>query len=54
MPELLAGLAKWYRAMPKDPMERPFAELQRGAEGKFDDSDLVKIITEGIEDCSGE
>lgn len=53
MHELLAGLSKWYHEMPKDPVQRPFAKLQRGPDGKFSDDDLVKIITEGIEDCSG-
>jgi len=40
--------------MPDDPVQRPFAKLQRGPDGKYSDDNLVKIITEGIEDCSGE
>lgn len=39
--------------MSPNPQERPFAKLERGPDGKFNDDDLVKIITEGIEDCSG-
>lgn len=51
--ELLAGLGKWEHELPKDPQQRPFAHLQRGADGKYSDDDLVKIITEGIEDTAG-
>lgn len=54
MHELVAGLGKWYAGLDKDPLKRPFADLQRDSHGKYDDGDLVKIITEGIEDCAGE
>ena len=27
--------------------------MERGADGKFNDDDLVRIITEGIEDTAG-
>ncbi|KAJ9645772.1 hypothetical protein H2199_002812 [Coniosporium tulheliwenetii] len=53
MHELVAGLGKWYAGLDKDPLKRPFADLQRDSHGKYDDGDLVKIITEGIEDCAG-
>lgn len=54
MPELLAGLGRWEQSLPKDPQQRPFAKLKRQPDGRFSDDDLVKIITEGIEDTSGE
>ncbi|GME51790.1 Cytochrome P450 [Neofusicoccum parvum] len=53
MDELLRGLGKWGKQMDKDPQKRPFAKLQRGPDGKYADDDLVKILTESIEDCAG-
>jgi len=53
MQELLAGLSKWEHDLSKDPSERPFAHIQRGTDGKFSDDDLVKIMTESIEDTAG-
>jgi hypothetical protein len=52
--ELLAGLSKWEQELPDDPSKRPFAHLQRGADGKYNDDDLVKIMQSGIEDVAGE
>lgn len=53
LPELLKGLSKWESSLDKDPHKRPFAHLQRQADGKFGDDDLVKILTEAIEDTAG-
>ena len=53
LPELLQGLSQWEHSLDKDPQKRPFAHLQRGADGKFSDDDLVKIMTEAIEDPAG-
>ena len=53
MPEMLGGLAKWEQTMPEDPMERNFNKLKRGPDGKFNDDELVEIITESIEDVAG-
>lgn len=53
MDELLRGLAKWDKTLDKDPQKRPFAGMQRDANGKYADDDLVKILTESIEDCAG-
>lgn len=53
MPEMLAGLHKWEMQMPEDPFERPFAGLKRGADGKFEDDDLVNIISDSVEDVAG-
>jgi hypothetical protein len=53
MMELLAGLKEYSDRMPKDPMERPFAHLKRGPDGKFADDDLVKIMQTGVEEVAG-
>ena len=53
LPELLQGLGKWEHSLDKDPQKRPFAGLQRDADGKFNDDDLVKILSESIEDVAG-
>ena len=53
MQELLSGLSKWEHDLPKDPLERPFARLKRGADQRYNDDDLVKIMTESIEDPAG-
>jgi hypothetical protein len=53
LPELLKGLGKWEAELDQDPMKRPFAGLERGSDGKFDDSQLVDIISDAIEDVSG-
>jgi linoleate 8R-lipoxygenase/9,12-octadecadienoate 8-hydroperoxide 8R-isomerase len=47
------GLGKWEATLPADPMERPFAKLQRQADGRFDDDDLVRIFEESVEDVAG-
>lgn len=52
-PELMAGLSKWEKEMPDDPMKRPFAHLQRGEDGNYNDDDLVRIMQAGIEDVAG-
>jgi linoleate 10R-lipoxygenase len=52
--ELLSGLSKWEKDLPADPMKRPFAHLNRGEDGKFNDDDLVRILQSGIEDVAGE
>lgn len=51
--ELMVGLSHYDEKMPKDPMERPFAHLKRGPDGKYNDEDLVKIMQTGIEEVAG-
>ncbi|KAL9592549.1 MAG: hypothetical protein Q9179_006606, partial [Wetmoreana sp. 5 TL-2023] len=51
--ELLQGLGKWEHGLDPDPQKRPFAQLERGADGKLPDEGLVKILTESIEDVAG-
>jgi linoleate 10R-lipoxygenase len=53
MMELMVGLKKYDEHMPKDPMQRPFAHLKRGEDGKFADDDLVKIMQTGVEEVAG-
>lgn len=51
--ELMTGLKKYDAEMPEDPLQRPFADLKRGPEGKFDDGDLARIFINGVEEVSG-
>ncbi|KAL8737471.1 MAG: hypothetical protein Q9181_001659, partial [Wetmoreana brouardii] len=51
--ELLQGLGKWEHGLDPDPQKRPFAKLERDADGKLPDEGLVKILTESIEDVAG-
>lgn len=53
LPELLKGLGHWEHNLDKDPQKRPFAQLKRQPDGKFNDDDLVNIMTEAIEDTAG-
>ena len=53
MQELLIGLSKWEKSLPRDPQQRPFADLKRGPDGKFNDDELVEILTSSVEDCAG-
>nr|KMM65017.1 linoleate diol synthase [Coccidioides posadasii RMSCC 3488] len=53
MPEFLGKIRKLQSSIPDDPMLRPFANLERQSNGSYDDNDLVKILTESIEDCAG-
>lgn len=51
--ELMVGLKKYDAEMPKDPLQRPFADLKRGPNGSFDDGDLARIFVNGVEEVSG-
>lgn len=48
--ELLGGLGKWQMELDRDPLKRPFAKLQRDSNGKFNDDELVRILSDSIED----
>ncbi|KAF1811213.1 heme peroxidase [Eremomyces bilateralis CBS 781.70] len=50
--DFVVRLSELDKQISEDPSERPFARLERQEDGTFDDDDLVKIITEGIEDCA--
>lgn len=54
--EFFTGLGRWMAPIKKqDPGERTFGGLKRtqNGSGPFDDGDLIKILTEGIEDVAG-
>lgn len=53
LPDLLQGLGQWEHSLDKDPQKRPFANLKRQSNGTYNDDDLVKIMTEAIEDTAG-
>jgi linoleate 8R-lipoxygenase/9,12-octadecadienoate 8-hydroperoxide 8R-isomerase len=53
MEEFVSVLSKWESGLSKDPLERPYAKLQRSADGSLNDDDLVRILTESVEDCAG-
>lgn len=53
LPELLQGLGKWEHGLSEDPQKRPFAGLQRDADGKLPDDELVELLTSSIEDTAG-
>jgi hypothetical protein len=52
--ELMKGLGRLEHGLDPDPVKRPFAKLERQANGSYRDADLVKILTESIEDPAGE
>jgi len=51
--ELVSRLSKFEESLSANPQERPFANLQRNDDGTLNDNDLVKILTESIEDIAG-
>ncbi|KAI5797521.1 heme peroxidase [Peziza echinospora] len=53
MPEFLAGVSKLARNVPADPSQRTFAHLKRGPDGRFNDEELVTILTESVDDPAG-
>ncbi|GBF61841.1 psi-producing oxygenase A [Trichophyton mentagrophytes] len=53
MEEFLRNLGKFTANLPDDPQERGLGHLKRGPDGLFNDDELVKMLTEGIEDCAG-
>ncbi|PYH33482.1 peroxidase/cytochrome P450 family protein [Aspergillus neoniger CBS 115656] len=52
MRELLFGLKKYEQEIPKDPSKRTFAGLKRQEDGTFKDEDLVRILSNAIEDVA--
>jgi hypothetical protein len=50
---MMMGFAKFERQIPEDPAERVFGGFKRGADGKFNDDELVDCISSAIEDCAG-
>lgn len=53
LPVLIQALVKWESKIAKDPHDREFANLKREASGKYNDDDLVAILSSSIEDVAG-
>ncbi|KAH0556381.1 hypothetical protein GP486_005695 [Trichoglossum hirsutum] len=53
LPEFLEGLNAWVKGLDADPGRRTFGGLHRKADGRFEDSELVKIIQDSTEDVAG-
>lgn len=51
--EFIIGVNKWEQSIPADPAERTIEGFQRQKDGHFHDDDLVRILTESIEDPAG-
>ncbi|KAF7512006.1 hypothetical protein GJ744_002719 [Endocarpon pusillum] len=51
--DFIRVMGDWERKLPRDPIERPFAKLQRCSDGRYKDDDLAAIFVEGVEDCAG-
>jgi hypothetical protein len=53
--EFRVGLVTWLANVDEDPGKRTLdmGTIKRGEDGTFDDSVLIKILTESIEDCAG-
>ena len=53
MTQFLTTLGIWEAGLSSDPQQRPFANIQRSADGSLDDDALVKILADGAEDVAG-
>ncbi|KAK7937986.1 heme peroxidase [Apiospora aurea] len=51
--DMMMGFMKFEKSIPDEPSERTFGGFKRGANGFFDDNDLVECIASAIEDCAG-
>lgn len=53
MDGFLAALKEWAHKLPADPLKRPFEDLKRDDQGRFDDDELARIWTDSVEDVAG-
>ena len=51
--EFMGGLGKIVRALPEDPLKRPFGGLTRNKDGTIPDEGLLEILTSSILDVAG-
>jgi hypothetical protein len=51
--DMIMGFGKFERSIPDDPVERVFGGFKRGADGKFNDDDLVNCISDAVEEVAG-
>ncbi len=53
MQDFTKVMGEWEREIPRNPIERSFAKLQRCSDGSYNDDDLAAIFAKGVEDCAG-
>ncbi|KIH93820.1 prostaglandin-endoperoxide synthase 1 [Sporothrix brasiliensis 5110] len=53
MMDLMGGFVKFDRSIPDDPGARTFGGFTRGADGRFDDDELVDCMNDAVEDVAG-
>lgn len=53
MTQFLTRVGMWETGLSSDPQKRPFANLQRSADGSLNDDALVNILADGAEDVAG-
>ena len=51
--QFLTGVGRWESRLSSDPLKRPFAEIQRSADGSLDDDALVNILADSTQDVAG-
>ncbi|KAK8076499.1 hypothetical protein PG994_003771 [Apiospora phragmitis] len=51
--DMMMGFMKFEKSIPDEPSERTFGGFKRGANGFFNDDELVDCIASAIEDCAG-
>ncbi|KAK6088565.1 fatty acid oxygenase [Seiridium cupressi] len=53
MPQMIDALRRFENNVPDQPEDRPFAGLEREADGTYSDDNLVEILSSSIEDTAG-
>ncbi|RMZ91623.1 hypothetical protein DV736_g1143, partial [Chaetothyriales sp. CBS 134916] len=53
MSEMLIVLQKWLEALPADPQQRPFHNVERQPDGSLPDDELVSIWIDSVDDVAG-
>lgn len=53
LPEFGQAMVRYEKSIPVEPSERTFDNLERQADGRFKDEDLVRILKEAMEDPAG-
>lgn len=51
--DVVGALAEWQASLPPEPEARTFENLARLPDGTFHDDELVKILTESVDDVAG-
>ncbi len=53
VPAFTQGLRKWEQSVNADPGKSVFGKLERQANGRFQDAELVRLLQESTEDVAG-